>query len=284
MGGFVGDEFGTCQFFIQGRMFAEKHAGVVVQRSSRMLHPSVLEARQNDETVLFKRIRDIGIVLQPMQRRSDLSEDIIQLCHLLRVRFPVIGREDAFSVGIIHFLQLPCYEREQVRAKWFGGKESDVFPSVGFFFGCNGCIGYGFPFGRHLQLESKRRLQVRLFEAGEDGSGTVGYQQRIQELIVTVERLVACRKADVYLVFPCLGRGLRQNDMLVQETIVNRFPIDGYLCYLVCAFTEIEDDFLRLAKEETSFHLSFHVLLFLFRNGEEEVVFQFLDFLLSELG
>ena len=79
-----------------------------------MFHASVLESRKNDEAVLGKRIRNVGIVFQPMQGRSYLFEDHIQLCYLLRIRFPMISCKDAFSVLMFHLLQLACHEREQV--------------------------------------------------------------------------------------------------------------------------------------------------------------------------
>ena len=113
---FMCDELGPCQFFIQSRVFAQEHAVVIVQCRSRMLHATVLEARKNDEAILGERVRDGGIVFQPMQGRSHLFEDHIQLGYFLWVRFPMIGRKDSFSVLIFHLFQLACHEREQVSA------------------------------------------------------------------------------------------------------------------------------------------------------------------------
>ena len=109
---FVGDELGTCQFLVEGRMFAQEHAGIIIQGSSRVFHASVLESRKDDEAILGKGIRDVGIVLQPMQGCGHLLEDDVQLSHLLRISFPVISRENAFTIGIFHLLQLACYKGE----------------------------------------------------------------------------------------------------------------------------------------------------------------------------
>ena len=56
-----------------------------------MFHTSILEAWKDDKTVLGERIRNIGVIFQPMKRRSHLLEDDVQLCNLLWIGFPMIS-------------------------------------------------------------------------------------------------------------------------------------------------------------------------------------------------
>ena len=184
----------------------------------------------------------------------------------------MIGREDAFTIGIFHLLQLACYKGEQVGAEWFGRAEVDEFSSVQTLFGCDGSIRYGLPFGRHFELEGELRFQVRLLEAREDGTGTVGYQQGIEKFLVAVERLVTGAETDMYFVLSFFKRYLWQDDMFVAECILRGFSIDEDILNLVSTFTEVEDDLLRVLQKETDTGFPFHGLLFPFRDGEVEVI------------
>ena len=155
-----------------------------------------------------------------MQGRGHLLEDDIQLCHLLRIGFAMISREDTVSISIFHLLQLARHEREQVSTERLGGLESNLLPSIHHGFRSHRSIRYSLPFGWHFQTERELRLQVRLLEAWENGAGTIRHQQGVKEFIVTIERLVARRKADIYFISSLCGSFFRYNQMLLFKTVV----------------------------------------------------------------
>ena len=172
----VCDELRARQHLVQCGMLAQEHARVVIQRSTRMLHTAILEARQYDQAILGKGIGDARVLLQPVERRCHLLEYHLQLCHLACIHLTVIGHDGALPIHVLGPLQLAHHEGKQIGAQRFGRLEGDELAPVGHVHRCHLRVRYRLPCLRHLQLQGKLRLQVRLFKTGKHRTCTVGHQ------------------------------------------------------------------------------------------------------------
>ena len=166
-------------------MRSQEQAFVVVERSSRMLHTSVLKTGQDNEIILGKRVGNAGVFFHPLQRGKHLIKNGFGLRKLLWVCFSVVHSDAPVVTAFRFFLKITGNKREQVRAQRLGGPECHCFTAgcvrVGVFvpnsFMFHGGVGDGLPTGRNFQRERVNSFQVGLVKAGEQGARPIGNKQ-----------------------------------------------------------------------------------------------------------
>lgn len=80
-------------------------------------------------------------------------------------------------------------------------------------------VGDRLPGRRNLQRQGEKRFHVRLVETREERTRPVRDQQRIEEFVPAVKRLIVCRKFDSHAVLSVCRLSCIDHDMLVLNRI-----------------------------------------------------------------
>ena len=186
-----------------------------------MFHPAELESRQNDQVVFGEGVWYLCIFLLPFECIEHFGCDIGALCYFLRVGLTMVNR-NVPSVARIRFsCQLTGNKREKIGAERFR------FPERNPLAPGDGCrihlldhpVGERLPGRRNLQRQGEKRFHVRLVETREERTRPVRDQQRIEEFVPAVKRLIVCRKFDSHAVLSVCRLSCIDHDMLVLNRI-----------------------------------------------------------------
>ena len=172
-----------------------------------MLHAAELERRDEQEIELAERIRNAGVLLHPVERRGVQIEDRVAVPRdLLRVGFAVEHPERAaVALGPLH--RKPAgREREQIRGDRLRLGEGDPRSPVERFARDLRAVGERLPSHRHLERQRPARFEIRLVEAGKGLVRACGDENRVEEVVVAVERRVAGVEIDGHRVVADLQR------------------------------------------------------------------------------
>ena len=186
-----------------------------------MFHSAKLESRQNDQVVFGEGVWYLCIFLLPFECIEHFGCDIGALCYFLRVGLTMVDR-NVPSVARIRFpCQLTGNKREKIGAERFR------FPERNPLAPGDGCrihlfdrpVGDRLPGRRNLQRQGEKRFHVRLVETREERTRPVRDQQRIEEFVPAVKRLIVCRKFDSHAILSVCHLSCIDHDMLVLNRI-----------------------------------------------------------------
>ena len=181
-----------------------------------MFHAAILEIGQDDKVVFCERIGDTRIGFHVVKRVEDQAEYSFLLDQLGWIRFAVVHRNGPVATLGKNPFKLAGHKREKIGAEGLGLGEKNGFSSrTGFPFFYNISVGNGCPVLRNRQRKRIVGFQVRLVETREECASPVGNQQRIEELVTPVERLVAGREDDFDVVRARYSMFFRNYNMLV---------------------------------------------------------------------
>lgn len=107
-----------------------------------------------------------------------------------------------------------------------------------------------------------------MVEAREDRPRTVGHGERVEVVVVAVERLVARGESYADRVFARLSQCSRQDDVLVAEGVCGRLSVHSHLSDLVRCFAEVDDDLGGCIESEADSPLARDGCVFVSRNRE----------------
>ena len=159
-------------------------------------------------------------------------------------------------------------EGEEVRAQRTCRCEVERL-SVGVFFLFRDTrIRHTDPFGRQFERKREDGLQVRLVEAREDRPRTVGHGERVEVVVVAVERLVSCCEPHADRVFARLSQRSRQDDVLVAEGVCGRLSVHFHFDNLVRGLAKVDDDLGGCIESEADSPLARDGCVFVSGDGE----------------
>lgn len=107
-----------------------------------------------------------------------------------------------------------------------------------------------------------------MVEAREDRPRTVGHGERVEVVVVAVERLVARGESYADRVFARLSQCSRQDDVLIAEGVCGRLSVHSHLGDLVRRFAEVDDDLGGCIESEADALLARDRRVFVSGNGE----------------
>ena len=107
-----------------------------------------------------------------------------------------------------------------------------------------------------------------MVEAWEDRPRTVGHGERVEVVVVAVERLVARSELYADRVFACLSQCSRQDDVLVAEGVCGRLSVHSHLGDLVRRLSKVDDDLGGSIESEADPLLARDRCVFVSRNRE----------------
>ena len=282
----MGYQLQAVELLVGRGMLAQEDALVVELDGTGMLHAAELIARQHHEAEFLEGIGYAGIVFQPPQRQGHLVEDGLQLCHLLRVGLTVEGFHLAAVACGGRALEASGGEREQIGGQQVGLLELYRRASVGSHLAQLGPVADGPPSVGNIQGELEGGFQVGLVEAGEHTAGMVGHKERVEIVVVAVERLVAAPEVEVHRVAHTHVQELfLYDDVLVGEGGKRRYLLlflfvgvllgeDGAAPVELVALTlEVEHHIALAVPPEADGGMPPHQAAPVGRNGELQVVF-----------
>ncbi len=213
----VRDEAGAAELLALRRRRIEQQRRRVVEDRARVLHPAELERRYEQEIELAPGIRDAGVALEPVERTGVQIEDRVTVPrHLGGIGLAMEHAErPPGSLGGLD-REPAGSEREQVGRQRLGFGELDDRP-LGALAGFErGAVGDGVPRRGDLEADLPARLEIRLVEAGKCQVGAGRHEQRVEVLVVAVERVVGSVEVDGDLV-GALRQGRGWNHQVVRR-------------------------------------------------------------------
>ena len=192
------DEARTREKLVLGRRLVQEQRGRVVIDGAGVFHSAELKRRYQHEVELLERIFAIRVGLEPLECLLMQIEDGFAIGGDLRgIRFAVIEvKHAAVSLSSLD-RELAGDEAEQVGRKRLRLTKPDrraigrrLAPDLGR-------IRHRRPFGRNLQRQRQRILDIGLIETGKRSRRASGDEQRVEILVVPVQGLVAGREIDV---------------------------------------------------------------------------------------
>ena len=196
--GLVRDDAGAVeQLVLRGRL-VEQQRGRVVEDRAGVLHAAELERRDQHEIELAERVRDAGVVLEPGERRRMQVEDRVAVARDLGGVGLAMEHPERAAVALAGLDREPARRRRR-RDRWAAaasrrsvtcGRPSRVVTAARRRWP-RAC-----PARRDVERERAARLEVGLVEAGKRQVGARRHEQRVEEVVVAVERLVAGGELD----------------------------------------------------------------------------------------
>ena len=225
--GLVGDQAGPPEIRGLGGRLVQQEAGRAVEDRAGVLHPPVLEGRDQHEVELAERIGDPGVVLEPVEGGGVQVEDGLPVArHLGRVGLAMEHPQRAAGPLRRLDLELPGREGEQVGGDGLrlGEAPDGPFARAGRVRRLRGlAVGHRGPAAGRFQGQRETRLQVGLIEEGQREVRPVGHEERIQKVVVPVEGFVARLEVELDPIAPVRAQGAGGND----DVVVPRRPLHG---------------------------------------------------------
>ena len=209
-----------------------------------MFHPTVLKGRNEHEIELPIRVLDLSVVLQPVQCRLVQIEDGVQIAgHLRGIGLAMEHPEGAPAPLRLLDLKIPHGKGEEI------GRDRLRFPedvpgpsSVQELLGYLRAIGYRHPLGRNLKRHAERCLQIRLIENRKRKMGPVGNEQRVEEIRISVEGLVAGLELDAdFIVRVRRERGAVDGHVVEDRRPLGRLSVDMNASHTLARILEVDD-------------------------------------------
>ena len=271
---FMRDHAGAVEPLILCRGFVEQQRRGVVENRAGVLHATELERGNQHEVELAEGVRNGRVALEPLERRRVQIEDGVAVpFHLGCVRFAVEQAELAAVPDSGLDGELACDEREQIRGQRLRlGKLDTASRRLRMRTSHFGTIGNRLPVCGNVQRERVPSLQVRLVEAGKRQVGAGGHEQRVQELVVSIERFVTRGEDDGHLVRPRLRRIGREYHVTVLDRGIDGPTASSNAEKPFLGLSEIEDDATRRLQGEPQDRAPLHRARAIGRNAEAEVV------------
>ena len=194
----VRDHAGAIEQLVLRRRFVEQQARGVVEDGAGVLHPAELKRRNQHDVELAERIRDARVVLEPGERRRVEVEDRVPVArHLRRIGLAVKHPERAPVARRGLDGELPRREGKEI-----GGQRLRLRkrrPASGP--GCSRAsvsapLATASQPSGHVERQRVARLHVGLIEAGKREMRARRDEQRVEKLVVAIERLVAGGELD----------------------------------------------------------------------------------------
>jgi len=187
----MGDDAGAAEHLVAGGGRIEKERRGAIPDGAGVLHPAELERGDGEERELPERIGNAGVVLEPAERRGVEVEDRLAVAeHFRGIGLPVHHRERAAVARRLFGLELPGGEREQIRRDRLGLIELMRRATGRRVARHERAVGQRTPAAGNPEGQGPAGLEVGLVERGERGGGAVRNEQRVEELVVPVERLI----------------------------------------------------------------------------------------------
>ena len=206
-----------------------------------MLHPAKLERRDQHEVELAERVRNRRVVLEPGERVGVQVEDRRPIaCDLRGVRLTVEHAELP-SIAFGRFdAELAGGEREEVRRNRLRLVE-DQAEVIGRRRAARlAAVRHGDPVGRHLQAQAPAGLQIRLVEAWDRERRARRHEQRVEVVVVAIERLVAGDELELDRVVASRERPRRQHDVAVLNSRRDLMAVRFHATQVIARLREIE--------------------------------------------
>lgn len=220
------------------RGLIQHQAPGVVQNGPGMLHAPELERRDQHKIELPPRIRNCRVLLQPRQRPGMQIKNRLPIPgHLCRVRLPVEHPESPPIPNRCFHLKFPRSERKQISGKRLRLRKADRTPSTRRRPSRLGTIRGSLPARRNVQRQRVLRLQTRLIKTGKRIMRPSRHKQRVQEIVIAVERLIPRHKLNPDGILSGPNHRSRYHQMpvhkLKRDTLTIRLDRDDTLALLL---------------------------------------------------
>ncbi len=198
----------------------------VVEDGAGVLHAAELKRRQEHEVEFLKRVLAIGVGFEPVDRLLMQIENRLAVCRDLRgVGFAVVHVKRAAAAFAAFDRKLSGREAEQIRRKRSRLAEPDRRAIARCLAADLGRVRDRGPCGGNLERERERAFDVGLVETGKRLRGARRHEQRVEKLVVTIQRLVARGEGDVDDVLTARERLCRDDEMTVLGADGNRLAV-----------------------------------------------------------
>ena len=243
VGGLVGDEGGAPEELVLGGRGVEHEARLPVEDRAGMLHAAVLKRGDEHEVELVERVRDAGVVFEPRQRRRVEVEDGVAVAgELFGVGLAVIHRHrPPVAHGGLR-LEAARGEGEEVRRERLRLGEAEGRAVARRVRLRDRPVRHGLPAFGHVEREAEPRLQVRLVEDREGKAGAVGDEERVEEVVVPVERALSRDEADGDRVLPFDERRRGKDEVVVLDGVVGPFAVHVHAEHVPRRGVEVEHE------------------------------------------
>ena len=138
-------------------------------------------------------------------------------------------------------------------------------------------IGHHLPARGDRQRQREPCLEIGLIEAGERQLRACGHEERVEKLVVAVERSVAGGEVDGDLVPARRCRAGGNDEMPIFKDGVQLASPHHQRAHVVARLCKVEDDAVRLVQPEARNHTSLHRLATIGRDIEGKLVSQIVD-------
>ena len=189
--------------------------------------------------------------LEPRQGRGVQVEEGVRVAlHPPAVGLAVVHRHPPpAAIGFLH-LEAARGEGEQVAADRVGLGEGEQRPIPALLPRGQRTVGHRPPSRRRVEPQPEARLQVRLIEERQGGARPVRHEERVEEVVLPVERPVPGRELDAHHVVPGRDRLRRHDDVLVADVEVDRLAGHPHGVDVAGWLREVEDQRPGLGERE----------------------------------